>query len=96
VVRQILTEMRKIQQENIQVMVRVNFSNVLCAPFKCKDPKSTKIQSSHQCLFALLGSAGVKAACKMLVKLTPAVTAIIWKIRIAAQMRRPRVLGTIL
>ena len=32
-----------------------------------------KRQSSHQCLFALLGSGLVKAAIKMLVKLTPAV-----------------------
>jgi len=34
------------------------------------DPKSAKRQSSHQCLFALLGSAGVKAAGKTLVKST--------------------------
>jgi len=30
-----------------------------------------KIQSSHQYLFALLGSAPVTAACKMLMKLSP-------------------------
>ncbi len=43
-----------------------------CLPktFTCKDPKSTKRLSSHQCLFALLGSSLVKAACKMLVKST--------------------------
>jgi len=35
-----------------------------------KDHKSAKIQSSHQCLFALWGSALTKAACKMLVKST--------------------------
>jgi hypothetical protein len=35
------------------------------------DPKSIKIQSSHQYFFALLGSESVKAARKMLVKLSP-------------------------
>ncbi len=90
-----MTETRKRQQENSQVIARVNFSKVLCAAFTCKNPKSAKIQSSHWRLFVPLGSAGVKVACKMLVKLTPAVTAIIRKIRIAAQMRRPRMLGTI-
>jgi len=34
----------------------------LCKAFTCADPKSTKRQSSHQCLFALLGSACLKAA----------------------------------
>jgi len=36
-----------------------------------EDPKSAKIQSSCQSFFALLGSSRVKAACKMLVRLTP-------------------------
>jgi len=40
------------------------------AAFMPADPKSAKRQSSHQCLFALLGSMRAKAACKMLVKLT--------------------------
>ncbi len=35
--------------------------------------KSAKIQSSHHCLFALLGSECAKAAHKMLVKSTPSV-----------------------
>ncbi len=34
------------------------------------DPQSVKRQSGHQSLFALLGSSRVKAARKMLVKLT--------------------------
>jgi len=34
-------------------------------------PKATKIQSSHQCLFALLGPMHLKAGQKMLMKLTP-------------------------
>jgi len=38
------------------------------------DPKSTKRQSSHQYLFALLVYAGVKAARKTLVKSTPGET----------------------
>jgi len=33
------------------------------------DPKSIKIQSSCQCLFALLGSALLKVTCKILMKL---------------------------
>jgi len=37
------------------------------------DSKRAKRASSHQCLFALLGSALVKAFCEMLVKLTPGV-----------------------
>jgi len=38
--------------------------------FTFADTKSAKIQSSHQCLFALLGSARVKAPRKTLVKST--------------------------
>ena len=37
----------------------------------CKDPKSVKNQSSHQYLFALLGSVNVEALSKMLMKLSP-------------------------
>jgi len=48
----------------------VNFTNVLQAAFTSSDLKSAKRQSSHQCLFALLGSARTKAAHKMLEKLT--------------------------
>jgi len=43
----------------------------LLATFLCVDPKSAKIQSSSLYPFALLGSAQVKAAGKMLMKLTP-------------------------
>jgi len=44
-----------------------------CLPeaFTFEDPKSAKRQSRHQCLFVLLGSAQVKADCKMLLKSTP-------------------------
>jgi len=47
------------------------FNNVLPAAFICTDPKSVKIRSSCQYLFALLGSAHTKALCTMLMKLTP-------------------------
>ncbi len=43
----------------------------LCTAFTSTDPQSAKRQSSHQCHFALLGSAHVKSARKMLVKSTP-------------------------
>jgi len=36
------------------------------------DPKSPKRQSSHQCLFAHLGSVLAKAGCKIIVKLATA------------------------
>jgi len=36
----------------------------LQAAFKCEDPKSAKRQSSHECLFVILGSAHVKASVK--------------------------------
>jgi len=49
----------------------VNFISVLQAAFTRTDPNSTKIKSSHQYLFALLGCAGVKATSKTLMKLTP-------------------------
>jgi len=49
----------------------VNFINILQAVLTSKHPKSVKIHSSCQYLFTLLGLAGVKAAHKMLMKLTP-------------------------
>jgi len=50
-----------------------DFTNILRSAFTRATftiPKVQKIQSSHQCLFALLGSALVKAEHKMLVKMT--------------------------
>jgi len=44
----------------------------LSKAFAQADPKRVRIQSSLQYLFALLGSAGIKAARKILMKLTPA------------------------
>jgi len=48
----------------------VDFTNVLLAAFTAEDPKNTKRWSSHQYLFVLLESLGVKAACKTFVKVT--------------------------
>jgi len=45
----------------------------MAAFFLKKISNAKKRQSSHQCLFARLGSACAKAARKMLVKLTPGV-----------------------
>ncbi len=49
----------------------VYFIIVLHAVFMCADIKSPRRQSSNQCLFALLGSAHVKAACKTMMKSSP-------------------------
>ncbi len=49
----------------------VDFINVLLAAFMPPDPNSTKKTDSLIVFFALLGSARVKAAHKMLMKLTP-------------------------
>jgi len=48
-----------------------DFTNVLRAAVMPADPKSATRQSGHLCLLVLLGSACVKAAHQMLVKLTP-------------------------
>jgi len=40
----------------------VNFTNLLIKAFMPADSKSAKRQSSHQCLFVLLGYLHVKAA----------------------------------
>jgi len=49
----------------------VNFTNILCAVFTSSDPKRAKMTQKSSVLFALLGSARVKASRKMLVKSTP-------------------------
>ena len=46
-------------------------STCLCAAFTRTDPESAKSCLTSMSFFALLGSVPVKAACKMLVKLTP-------------------------
>jgi len=63
---------------NFIIIIRILFHQQVDerAAFMCADPKSVKRQSSHQCLFAILGSAQVKAAHKTLVKLNPGVN--IW------------------
>jgi hypothetical protein len=49
----------------------VNFINILHIAFKHADPKSAKKTVKFSVFFAILGSACAKAACRMLVKLTP-------------------------
>jgi len=58
---------------NVEVWLSrgVNFIIVLQAAFTCADPESVKIKLSCQYLFTLLGYVGVKAASRMLMKLTP-------------------------
>jgi len=53
----------------------VNFINILLAAFTGADPKSAYKYSQAINLFALLGSARVKALCKMMVNSTPEVAA---------------------
>ncbi len=49
----------------------VNFINVFQTAFMCPDPKSTKRLLSWLYFFPLLGFARIKAAHKVLMKLTP-------------------------
>jgi len=49
----------------------VDFTKVLQAPFRHVDPKHAKKQSSHLCLFVLLGSKCIKAACKHVGEIDP-------------------------
>jgi len=49
----------------------VNYTNILHEAFTCADPKSAKKTDSLTVIFGLLGFAHVKAARKMMVKLTP-------------------------
>ncbi len=51
---------------------RSDFTNILRSAFTIKDPKGSKRQLIHQCLFAYLGSALVNAARKTLAKSTQA------------------------
>jgi len=51
----------------------VNVINVLRAAFTLADPKSTKKTVKSSSFFALSGSVSVKAAHKMLMKLTPGI-----------------------
>ena len=51
----------------------VNFTNIQRAPFMHADPKSEKKTVKLSSFIALLGFSRKKAACRMLVKLTPGV-----------------------
>ena len=55
----------------IKLTSGLNFINVLRADFTHADPKSAKKTVKSSSFFALSGSASIKAARRMLVKLTP-------------------------
>jgi len=56
----------------VKLTHRINITKMFTSKgFMLADPKIVKIQSSCQYLFSTLGSALIKAACKMLMKLTP-------------------------
>ena len=48
-----------------------NISNILQAAFTLKDPKSVIRHFWLECIFTLMGSASVKAACKHIGKISP-------------------------
>ncbi len=52
----------------VKLTLGFNFPNIKCAAFTHVDPKSAKNTGK---IFVLLGSACIKAACKMLMKSTP-------------------------
>ena len=60
-----------VKSVNIPDTPGVNFTNILQAAFTCADPKSAKKTVKLSSFIVLLGSAHVKDAHKMLVKLTP-------------------------
>jgi hypothetical protein len=61
-------------------MIGCHRESPLALPCGCQwIPKVQKRKSSHQCLFALLGFAGIKASRKTLVKTTPDGDAIVLK-----------------
>jgi hypothetical protein len=49
----------------------IDFTNILHPAFTHVDPKSIKMTDELTVFFALLGSACIKAACEMLMKLRP-------------------------
>ena len=57
--------------KNVPKRPGVNFTNILQAAFTRADPKSAKKTVKLSSFFALFGSGHIKAARKMLVKLTP-------------------------
>jgi len=52
---------------------RFNFINILRKAFTPADPKCAKKSDSLTVFFALLGSAGIKAVQKTMMKLTPSI-----------------------
>jgi len=63
--------MKKVAHEVlVKLNPKVDFTNILHTVFTCADPKGTKKTDSLTVLIALLRSALIKSARKMLVKLT--------------------------
>jgi len=65
----------------------VNFINILQVAFSRTNPKTQKIRSIHQYLFAILESLRVKVLPKMFMKLTPGVISSTFYDRLFVQKR---------
>ncbi len=61
------------KKDILSIFLPLPLINIIRTAFMPVAPKRVRIQSSCQCLFTLLGSTGVKAVRKTLVKLTPCV-----------------------
>jgi len=59
------------KQSSEKLTPGLDFTYILCSAFTFADPKSAKNIDCLTAFFALLGSVQVKAAHKMLMKLTP-------------------------
>ncbi len=58
------------KEEPVKKRSGVNFTNIFCTSSTPADPKSAKKTNNMTVFFVLLGSAGIKDARKMMVKLT--------------------------
>ncbi len=72
------TLVKAVREILVKVSPGVNFINVLGAAFMCTDPESANkcdsLVSTQQCRFTLLGPTSVKAASKMMVKVSPRIS----------------------
>jgi len=65
--------MSVIYERTLTPVLKLNFINVLRTAFTLADPKSVKRYWGLDWVLTLLGSACVKAVCRMLMKLTPGI-----------------------
>jgi len=79
---------KKYKQSLVGLTPRVHFINILRAAFTHIDPESAKKSVNWTVIFAPLGSAHVKAARRMLMKLTPGLVTK-WCILLTFIYRRP-------